>query len=132
MKLVSKWEDVEKNLSILEQYRNSSQEDERNFYLKIIERGICFVVSNLDGQLVFGPSRFIGYLNNSREAHLANEQKDGRETNPRISKILGGLPEQDDTLEEEYKKFCEGLGITPKDTGPFRIKRKYWDNRRLN
>jgi hypothetical protein len=63
------------------------------------------------------------------DAHLANEQKDGRETNPKISEILGKSPELNDILEEEYKKFCEGLDITPKKTGPFGVKRKYWDRR---
>lgn len=129
MKLVTNWEDIEKNLKTLEQYGNSGQKKEIEFYLKMIERGICFVIYELDGRLIFGPSRFIGYLNNNMEAHLANEQKDGRETNPRISTILGGSPQPDEMLEEEYKRFCERLGITPKKTGTFGIKRKYWDRR---
>ena len=126
MELVKKWEDMKKNLMTLEGYRVSGLADEVDFYLNRIKKGICFVVYEHSGKLIFGPSRFVGYLNNNVDAHHANEYKDGRETNPEISEILGSPPKEDEVLEEAYKKHCESLGITPKETGPFGVKRKYW------
>jgi hypothetical protein len=111
MNFVKKWEDIEKNLVKLEGYRNSSRQEEVDFYLNRIKKGICFVVYEHGGKLIFGPSRFVGYLDNDIDVHLANQQKDGRETNPKINEILGGPPEEDESLEEEYKKFCKYLGI---------------------
>ncbi|MCB9106352.1 MAG: hypothetical protein H6633_19230 [Anaerolineales bacterium] len=126
MEFVKTWEEIEKNLMTLEGYRNSGHKAEVDFYLQRIEKGICFVAYERNGKLIFGPSRFVGYLNNNMTTHSANADKDGRETNPRINEIIGNPPEEDEELEEEYKTYCESLGITPKNTGPFGVKRKYW------
>ena len=126
MKLVTSWSQIEKNLMKLEEYKRSSDQEEIEFYTNLIKRGICFVVYESRGTLYFGPSRFVGYADNDMHSHLANESKDGRETNPAINNIIDSAPEEDDILEEEYKRLCESLGFEPKATGPFRLKRKYW------
>jgi hypothetical protein len=126
MELVESWEDIKKNLITLEQYRNSPLDDVRHFYLGLIKRGVCFVIYEHDGKLILGPSRFVGYLNNNMYAHLANEYKDGRETNPSITKILDRPPKENKDLEEVYRGFCKHLGIEPSGTGSFGVRRKYW------
>jgi hypothetical protein len=51
--------------------------------------------------------------------------RDGKKTNPAITKILGELINKDDgqwtKWESEYKTFCKKLGILPDNN-----KRKYW------
>ena len=61
------------------------------------------------------------------KAHIANEDKNGRETNPVISEILGIEPERNKYLEEQYKDFCRKLGFEPNETGAYNFKRKFWD-----
>jgi len=78
------------------------------------------------GTYKFYPSRFIGYLDNSMDAHLSNVEKDGKETNPAISKILGGKPLSNPIFNQEYAKYCETLGFVPRDKGSFGTERKFW------
>ncbi len=91
---------IEANLDRLERYRNSNDPSDREFYNGLLDQGICFVVQETDDRRVFGPSRFVGYVENDRERHLANEDKHGGETNQAIESILGTAPEIDHTLEE--------------------------------
>ncbi|MCB1660680.1 MAG: HNH endonuclease, partial [Pseudomonadales bacterium] len=74
----------------------------------------------------FAPSRFIGYANNTIDKHEANHSKDGRETTPKISKLLGKDCVFDEELEKSYREFCQALGFEANDTGAFGVKRKYW------
>jgi hypothetical protein len=83
------------------------------------------VVPREDG-LLFGPSRFIGYLNNSRAAHLANGDKDGKRTNPAISRTLHQGPVEDAHLEEAFRQFCEHFGVDYLDLEGKNIRRRYW------
>ena len=53
--------------------------------------------------------------------HINNGIKDGKGTNPAISKILGMKPEQNLEYDKEYYKFCSRLGITPDNK-----RHKYW------
>ena len=56
--------------------------------------------------------------------HLANSDKDGKETNAAINKVVGYTLSPNDDLESEYVAFASKLGITPNKKS-----RKYW---RLN
>lgn len=101
---------------------------DRDFALERIERGICFVVTDFDSQLMFAPSRFVGYQQNDRNAHSRNRAKSGRATNPAITAILGSPPETNRNIEAQYEAFCREHGDGAK-TPPFRSKRKFWDLR---
>ncbi len=59
-------------------------------------------------------------------AHQLNTKKDGKVTNPAISRVIGSNPEEYEYLEEDYKKFCKKQGIHPQKSGQFGVKRKYW------
>ncbi len=126
METVDSWQEIKRNIDQLERYRRSSVTSELEYYENLIKRGICFVVTKDNGELVFSPSRFIGYKSNNMAAHQSNPKKDGKVTNPSISRIIGSNPEEDEYLEEEYKKFCKNLGIHPRKSGQFGVKRKYW------
>ncbi len=126
MDTVNKWEEIKRNIDQLESYRRSSVTIELGYYENLIKRGICFVVTENNEELVFRPSRFIGYRNNNMFNHQSNTKKDGKVTNPAISQIIGHNPEENEYLDEEYKKFCIKLGIKPRGTGQFGVTRKYW------
>ena len=126
MEFVSKWEDIEKNMLMLEEYRNSKNKDYVEFYTNLIKRGICFVVYEHNGEFLFGPSRFIGYVNNSLEAHSSNTEKHGTRTNSAISKILGCYPDEDEVLQQKYEALCDSLGVKQRKTGSYGKIRKYW------
>lgn len=120
--------ELEANLRQLEDYRYSSDPLEREFYTNLIKLGICFVVLKKNEKLLWGPSRFVGYRNNSMNLHRRNEEKDGRETTPVITDILGRTPPKPDAyLEELYAAHCEDLGFTARPTGNYGSKRKYWN-----
>jgi hypothetical protein len=121
MNLVEDRSDVESNIRQLVAYLSSNDPLERQFGLELVQNGRCFVVWQEAGEVVFAPSRFIGYANNSKRVHIHHDAKDGKRTNPMISFILGGKPEASDKLDAAYRKYCEALGISIK-----RYNRKYW------
>lgn len=61
---------------------------------------------NFFGAYKFYPSKFIGYMNNSMDAHLNNQYKDGRETNSAIFLILASKPVPNKILDKRYKEYC--------------------------
>jgi hypothetical protein len=95
--------------------------------VNLIKRGTCFIGYQSDGMMKFVPSRFIGYVKNSLTKHENNWERDGRDTNPAISKVLRvKAPLPDAKLDELYKKYCVFLGFSPRKTGSFGAPRKYW------
>lgn len=127
MKVVESLNDLKVNIKTLNKYLNSKTDPEYSFGLGLVKRGICFVTVNENGSYKFYPSRFIGYINNSMEAHLNNQYKDGRETNPTISLILASKPVPNKVLEKHYKEYCQLLGFVANDKGSFGVERKYWE-----
>jgi len=107
------WDEVRQNLLTLENYRLSSNPELVEFYQDRVRRGTCFVAYASRGQTLFGPSRFIGYANNSQQMHENNKDKDGRETNPEIERILNDkfLPRPE--LESRFQEFCREYNILP-------------------
>ncbi len=109
------------NLAQVDLYLNDDVNGSKTQMCKLIANGRIFVVYMSGGEVRFAPSRFIGYLNNDLLTHLVkNNGKDGRDTTPVISKIIGGYGYNEDA-EMQYIKFCANLGIKPAN-----IKRKYW------
>ncbi len=88
METIETYQDLFDNIGRLEGYLASSDPVEREFGQDLVRRGLCFVVYKDKGQCRFAPSRFVGYKNNTKDLHLANASKDGRVTNPVISRIL--------------------------------------------
>ena len=124
MDVVTKEEEIIENLSTFEDYLCDGSEEEQQFAYDLIRRGSCFIAYEIEGELRFSPSRYAGYLSNTRARHLANLDKDGKETNAAINKVIGYTLSPNDELESEYLAFTSKLGITPNNKN-----RKYW---RLN
>jgi hypothetical protein len=126
MEPVETIEDIEENLRQLEAYLASADPEDRDFARSLVRRGLCFVVAQRDQGPLFGPSRFVGYRHNSRAAHTANEEKDGKETNPAITTLLGEDRAEDPGLDEAYRLFCEQVGVEYRDLADMSIRRRYW------
>jgi hypothetical protein len=123
--LVQSWNDILSNIQILEAYRYSKNNEDVKFYNDLVKRGTCFVATKTEENLVFAPSRFIGYLKNNRKKHITNESKDGRVTNPAIETILESKFRVDEGLERAYRSFCLSLGFAANEKGSFGVTRKY-------
>lgn len=121
METVRTWQHIRDNLDTLERYRRSCDSDDMEFYKDMIRRGRCFVVHRQGDTLRFGPSRFVGYIGNTRQKHLDNPHKDGKETNPEISYVLRCSLTENRTLEQEHNRLCIDLGVVP-----YNVKRRYW------
>lgn len=126
MRLVTDFEEILANIAFLENARRSDRSASRQTYLAFIKRGTCFLPYQAREGIAFAPSRFIGYRRNSFTKHQRNPTRDGRQTNPAISAILGDKPIENDLLEREYVVFCRSIGIEPTRTGRFGAPRKFW------
>lgn len=126
MKIIETISQLQENIKTLQSYLDMKTEPTYDFALNLIKKGVCLVAIKKSDGYKFYPSRFLGYINNTMSAHQDNDQKDGRETNPAISKILKIKPVCDKFLEQEYRKYCEQLGFTANEKGAFGVERKYW------
>ena len=127
MRTVQSVKEIIYNMDVLDSYLNCKCESEYSFALNLIKRGTCFIAVKSGEQYRFYPSRFIGYANNNMDSHLNNEYKDGKETNPAISEVLGKKLGYNSDLEKAYREYCRNLGFIPNEKGSFGIERKYWD-----
>lgn len=115
MKLIESREQLLENVATLKKYLTDNEQSNKAFAVEIIQNGMTFYVVQENNCFSFFPSRFIGYKKNSKTKHeQANAKKllDGKETNPRISKILAKKNINSEEAEKEYKKFCQHIGIT--------------------
>lgn len=126
MKLINSKNQLIKNIDTLESYLTEGEEYSSNEVKALVKRGTCFVAYKVDNEIRFAPSRFIGYINNKLDRHSASEEKDGRETNKAIIKILESKPLPNDKLNQKYLKYCNRLGIQPSEKGSFGAPRKFW------
>jgi hypothetical protein len=126
MEVVETLADIEANLRQLEAYMSGADSEDREFARALIRRGRCFVVVRRPEGLFFAPSRFVGYRTNTRAEHEANGDKDGKETNPVISAILGRELVEDSSFEQAYRQFCIRIGADYRDLAGMHICRKYW------
>ena len=127
MKTIDRLEELHENMATLEEYMQSNDRIEKAFHMDLIKRGICFVAYRKRNRYLFAPSRFLGYKHNTRSSHLRNDTKDGRETNPAISKVLHSKCKHDKELNRLYERFCTQLGFVAEETGSFGVARKFWE-----
>lgn len=126
LNLVNSKSEILNNAVLLDAYISKGSLQEKEFALALIKKGTCFIAIKKGNSYKFYPSRFIGYANNNMDAHLNNEHKDGRKTNPAISNILNCDPAFNLELEKEYEIYCEQLGFIGNEKGSFGVDRKYW------
>ena len=114
-------DDIIANIKTLEGYLTSDNDVLIEYALDRIKAGHCFLVYKINNQYHFAPSRFLGYQKNSMEQHEMNRLKDGKKTNPVITKIVKHKLFFDDKLENEFINYCAKIGVKPHN-----IKRTYW------
>lgn len=70
---IEKREDIISNIETLYSYlHGESGEDYKKWAVDKLKRGKNMVVEVINGHICFAPSRFVGYLNNTREKHDDN------------------------------------------------------------
>lgn len=126
MKCVQTLEEIKQNMYKLDSYLDKKCESEYSFALSLVKKGTCFLAVKTKGGYRFYPSRFIGYAENTKDKHLNNTEKDGKETNPAISRVLNQKVNYNPKLEKEYRAYCEHLGFIANEKGTFGVERKYW------
>lgn len=127
MRTVKDIKELRDNIETLRKYINDKTDPTFDFAVNLVKKGTCFVVVKVGEGYEFYPSRFVGYYDNDMDKHLSNTEKDGKETNPVISEILGNKPEQNPLIDKQYRDYCELLGFTARDKGSFGVERKYWE-----
>lgn len=122
---VDSWEEIHHNIKIYDSYRDSKNTLEREFFLNLMKRGICFIAYDFNNNISFYPSRYIGYFKNNLNLH-SKSKLSGLETNDAISYILGYSPTKDEKLDEYFQVYSQKIGLFNNDRGAFGKQRKYW------
>ncbi len=110
-------EDVIANIKTLYSYLNGDfGEAYKAWAVDKMKRGRNFVVEIIDGKVCFAPSRFVGYLNNTKDKHEQNHG-DGTETDSVLRSFYYKLADSgiDDIFQKELAKHNETSG-----------QKKYW------
>ena len=102
--------DVIKNIYTLYSYANSSEAEDKEWAIQRFSKGKWFVVEPFGNTLLFAPSRFVGYKNNTREKHISN-YGDGTQTNKKLCELSLYKEMSDEYLSEQFKCFMNTLGI---------------------
>lgn len=111
--------DVVKNIYTLYFYAKSTVAEDKEWALQRFRQGRWYVVEPFGDTLMFAPSRFVGYKNNTREKHIFNHG-DGTQTNNKFRELKLYKEVADDYLSEQFGLFMAKLGIE-KDTSKFFI-----------
>lgn len=115
-------DEIIENIERLERYLCEGSDDERSFAINLIKKGRCFVTYQVNGETRFCPSRFVGYKSNNMREHEASRSKDGRETNPAITRALKTKLEINPDLEALHREYCQSFGVTPDN-----VNKQFWD-----
>lgn len=114
-------EQVVRNIVLL----HAAVESGDRYARELIKLGVNFVaLEDGKGEWYFGPSRFVGYENNTLARHFANQTKDGKFTDPAIAKLFKGSPEVGG-YEKKFLQYCARWNIRPRrstDAKP----RRFW------
>lgn len=86
--------------------------DDKKFFQKLLKLGWVFVAENVAGKLLFAPSKFAGYLDNSRDKYFRNKEEgaDGRESSAAMNAFYGKEIANSDLLKE-FKAFLERYDV---------------------
>ncbi len=120
MDFIATLDDIIQNIKTIERYLTSKSKEEKLFATNLLRNGKTNLIYLVNGKNHFAPSRFLGYKNNTMQNHLENEEKDGRDTNPIITNIVG-RPFYTDVIEKEFIGYVESLQAKVQNN-----KRKYW------
>ncbi|PIL11692.1 hypothetical protein P775_28760 [Puniceibacterium antarcticum] len=127
MSLIDDYWDIEDNVSALEAVRKSGRGQEFEIYRSLIAKGRVLLPYLSAEGIAFGPSRFLGYKDNTVAKHAKREHRNGRETTPRIRQVLAqefGFTTwntSDAVANDHFLRFCSALDVKPDD-----VARTFW------
>lgn len=114
---IEKREDIISNIETLYSYlHGESGEDYKKWAVDKLKRGKNMVVEVINGHICFAPSRFVGYLNNTREKHDDNHGN-GTDTDKVLKTYYNKVQDGrlDFILQKELAKYDESSA-----------EKKYW------
>jgi 5-methylcytosine-specific restriction protein A len=123
MDFISKKQDVINNIITFEGYMASKDKEQRGFALDLMKHSKTMCVYKVNGENHFAPSRFCGFKENSMAAYLKNEEKETRDTNAALDKVVG-KHFSNDTIEEKFLAFAtsKSLEVAPGKKAYWRVK----------
>lgn len=102
-------EDIISNIKTLYSYlHGNSGEDYKSWAIEKLRLGRNMVIEIIDGHVCFGPSRFVGYLSNTKDKHDVNHG-DGKDTDKRIKQFYQKVADDrlDALMHSELSKYEE-------------------------
>lgn len=122
---------LEANIKTFLGFFNSTDKTAKEFAFVLLMQGGSFVAFKIhgDNNWKFAPSRFIGYIENTKRKHLAARKKkivDGRVTNTAINNIFNYLPIFDNDLSKDYQKYRIDLGLIRDEHIVNRVPKSFW------
>lgn len=102
-------EDIISNIKTLYSYlHGDSGEDYKSWAIEKLRLGKNMVVEIINDHVCFGPSRFVGYLGNTKEKHDVNHG-DGKDTDKRIKQFYQKVADDrlDTLMHSELSKYEE-------------------------
>ena len=73
MKLISDQMQLLNNIETLENIIVEGSESEKREAIALVKRGTCFVAYQIESEIRFAPSRFIGYIDNKLNSHSTSK-----------------------------------------------------------
>lgn len=125
MSLIKTYSELTNNQQSLDAAWTSREE--RAKYAELVRLGKVLLPFLSGDRILFGPSRFLGYRNNTISKHLIREERDGKKTNPKIAEILRSEfgfrihNVEDAEIDAHFMRLCDALGVKAS-----RSKRTYW------
>lgn len=120
MEFVQNIDDIIENIKTLEKYLASKNATKKEFAQSLVKKARSVLIYKVSGQNHFAPSRFSGYKKNKMDKHIENDEKDGKDINPIIDRIIGKAF-SNDTTESKYIDYCAKIGVVPDN-----VNRRYW------
>ena len=110
-------EDIILNIKTLCSYLKGEEGDEyKTWAVEKMTRGKNFVVEIIDSKICFAPSRFVGYVNNTKDKHEENHG-DGTQTDEKIKAYYQKI--QDKRLDVLFQNELSKYGVSSGE-------KKYW------
>lgn len=123
--LVTGRDKVIDNILTLYKYLNSSVSEDVEESKKILNHGMWFVVEKIEDDLFFGPSKFVGYEDNTLKMNNENSRfRSGSDTNRRLLNFYDQIdPKKTDCscLKKKFENFLDQfeLKLSDRFTGFF-------------
>lgn len=121
MEFVQNKEEIFDNVELFLESLEMGTEQEKAKAIQLIKKSKTFLVIDAEEVMVFAPSTFIGFKENSISNFSGKLLE--HETNPVLTKIIGSTPKIDKTLDELFLDFCDEVAINRNDVG---LSRDYW------